>query len=92
MLAGVKGVEIRHAQDHGLAVDHELLAAVLERSVSDPMEAFGPVASAARDQANRPLVPFDAEAVAVVFDFVEPVGTGRHGLANSREAELEFWQ
>jgi len=41
-----------NAQDHGLSVDHELLAAVLERSFRNLWEAFGPVAAAARDQAS----------------------------------------
>jgi hypothetical protein len=53
LLARMKRVEIGHAvdaQDHGLAVDHELAASVLQRGLDDPWEAFGPVMAATGDQ------------------------------------------
>lgn len=53
MLSGMQGVEIRHAvntQDHSLAIDDELLAAVLQSRLSNPWEASGLVAAAMTDQ------------------------------------------
>jgi hypothetical protein len=43
-----------NAQDHGLAVDHEMPLAVLQRSLSDPGEAPRPVIAAARDRGTTP--------------------------------------
>jgi hypothetical protein len=41
VLARVQGVEVRDAvdaQDHGLAIDNELLVPVLQRAFDDPRE------------------------------------------------------
>jgi len=41
-----------HAQDHGLAVNNELLVPVLQGGLHDPGIALRPIVSAARDQAH----------------------------------------
>jgi hypothetical protein len=47
------------AQDHGLAIYDELLAAVPQRRLSDPGEALGPVVAAPGDQSNPGAVALD---------------------------------
>ena len=56
------------AEHHNLAVDHELLHAVLARRFDDPRIAVGPIVAAARDQAHAVAVALKAEAIAVMFD------------------------
>ena len=41
-----------NAKDDGLAIDDELLLAVLQRSFDDPGEAAGPVVTTPGDQAD----------------------------------------
>jgi hypothetical protein len=71
--------EIRHAidaQDHSLAVDHELLAAVLQRGFGDPWEALGPIITASGNQAHGATFPLQPDAVAVIFYLMKPMATG----------------
>ena len=86
MLVGMKRVEIGDAIDaeqHGLAVDDELLAVILQRRLDNPRIAVGPVVAAAGDQANAIPLALQAEAIAVLLHFVQPdrvIGDGgRHG-------------
>jgi hypothetical protein len=86
LLAGVQGVEVGDAIDakhHGLAIDHELPVPVLARCLDDPRVAVRPVVATARNQAHAFAVPLQPEAVAVVFDLMQPVradrNTGRFG-------------
>jgi len=78
-----------HAQDDGLAVDDEPLLAYLPGSLDDPTIAVGPVVTAARNQAHMIPVAFQAEAVAVVLHFVEPLWAVRDYLRPDWQAELE---
>jgi hypothetical protein len=64
----MQGVEIGdaiNAEDDGLAVDHELLGAVLACCLDDSREAVRPAIAAARDQADAVAVALNSEAVAV---------------------------
>ena len=66
VLAAVQCVEIGNpvdAQENGLAVDHELTAAVLQRGFGDPGKAAGPIVTAAGNQVNALVVALDAQAV-----------------------------
>ena len=64
------------AQHNGLAIDHELLDAVLQGALGDPGIALRPVI-APGDQADTIAVTLKAEAEAVVLDFVKPFRPGR---------------
>jgi hypothetical protein len=75
----MQGVEVGNAIDpenDGGAVDYELLHPVLQRRLDDPRIASGPVVAASRDEAREVAVALDAQAVAVMFDLVQPVGAG----------------
>ena len=89
--ARVQRVEIGQpvdAKDHGLSVDNELFAPVCQGGLRYPREALGPIVAAAGDQPHVMAVPLDAKPVAVILDFVEPLGAGRHGFAGGRNTEL----
>ena len=66
------------AKHHGLAIDHELPVPVLARCLDNPRVAVRPVVATARNQAHAFAVPLQPEAVAVVFDLMQPV-RGRPG-------------
>src|SRR5262249_50072065 len=90
--AGVQGVEVGDAvdaEDDGLAIDHELLDPVLQRSLDDPREAPGPVVAAAGDQADAVAVALYAKPVTVVLDLMEPVGAGRDDGGSRGKAEIK---
>ena len=92
MLARVQGVEIRYAIDaehNGLAVDDELLLAVLQRCLDDPGKAAGPVVTAARDQPYVAAVALDPQAIAVIFYFVDPVGAVGYDVGGGGKAKFE---
>jgi hypothetical protein len=73
VLARVQGVEVLDAEHHRLAVDHELPVPVFQSGFHDPRIAAGPVVAAARDQAHTLAITLKAQAIAVVFDLVQPV-------------------
>ena len=92
MLARVQRVEIGNtvdAQHHGLTVDHELPMPVLQRGLDDPGIAAGPVMATARDQAHPVPIALQAQPVAVIFHFMEPIGAARDVGGLGREAEIE---
>lgn len=95
VLARMQRVEVRDAVDaehHSLTVNDELLLSVLQRRLDDPGEALRPVMAGPGDQPHGFALALDAQAVAVIFDFVNPVGTSRHGLCRRGQAELERFQ
>ena len=60
------------AEDHGLAINDEVPVPDLERALDDPGIAASPVMAIAGEEAHTiPLAGHD-QAVAVVFDFVQP--------------------
>ena len=71
----MQGAEVRDAvegEQHGLAVDDELLMPVLARDLDDPRIAVAPVGAAARDQADAIPLALEAKTIAVVLHFVQP--------------------
>ena len=58
-------------KDDSLAVDDELLLAVLEGCLDNPRISLGPVMAIAGNQSDAIAVPFNTEAVAVILDFME---------------------
>jgi hypothetical protein len=77
------------AEHHCLAIDDELLDPVLERRFHDPRIAIGPVISVARKQAHAIALPLHPDAIAVVFDFVKPLGAPRNLGSPGRDAKLK---
>lgn len=73
-----------------LAVDHELALPYLQCGLADPWKTPSPIQSASRRQANVLAIADDAAAVAIVLDFVDPVGTGGNCLGVDRLAILKF--
>jgi hypothetical protein len=85
-------VEVRHAVDaehHGLAVDYELLLAVLQRGLHNPWEAGGPVVAVLRDQTRGLALALDRAADNRHIDFPDPVGTDGHRFCYRGQAELD---
>jgi hypothetical protein len=79
-----------HAEDHGLAIDDELLAPAPQRGLGDPWKPPGPVMAAAGNQADPVALALDPEAVPVILDFVEPLSPDRYDRADGGNAELEL--
>ena len=76
-------VEIRDAidaQDTCFAVDHKLLDAVLQGGLGNPGIALGLVMTAPGDQPHPIAVTLDADAEAVLLDFVKPLRACRDQL------------
>ena len=61
------------AKNYRLAIDDELLNPVLQRGFDNPWITPGPVIAVARDQPRAVAVALDPKAIAVIFDFVEPL-------------------
>src|SRR5262249_38133941 len=55
-------------------------------ALDDPRLAAAPIVAVTGEQAHAIAVADDCEPVAVVFDFVEPVGGRRNDLAAGRKA------
>src|SRR4029077_19707711 len=92
VFSGMQSIEVGHtvnAEHHGLAIDNELLHAVLQRSLGDPWIALGPVVAVAGDQPHAIAVALDAQAIAVIFDFVKPVRARWNLYSSGRHAELK---
>ena len=86
MLTGVEGIEIGDAinpEDDGLAVQHKPLLADFAGCLHDPWISVGPIIAASGDRADAITIPFQQEAVAIVFHFAEPVRAGLR-FGNSR--------
>jgi len=66
-----------------------MLLPVLQGSFSDPWVAFGPVIAAACNQPYPVAIALDAQAVAVILDFVEPFGTSGNLGPGYGDAELK---
>src|SRR6202000_520053 len=79
-----------NAENHGLAVDDELLLPVLERAFNDPGISPRPNVAAARNQPNMLAIAPKSDAVAVVFDLVKPIAASRYNLAKRGQAKIEF--
>jgi hypothetical protein len=73
-LAGVLGVDVRNPvapEHHGLAIDHEPIVFVLQR-LGDPGITTAPVVTVAAEQAHYFTFALNDQAIAVVFDQIEP--------------------
>jgi hypothetical protein len=93
VLIGVQGVEIRDAlqvEHADLAIDDEPLLFHRQGDLGNPWEAPRPVEPALGQDLDVAAVTDYAPAVAVVFDFVNPVGAARHGLGRHWFAILKF--
>jgi hypothetical protein len=78
-----------HAEDYGLAVEDEARLPDLASGLHDPGIAAGPVIAVASEQTHAITVPLYAEAVAIVFYFVQPVGAVRDCRGFGRQAKLK---
>lgn len=77
---GMQSIEIGTAinsEDDGLAVNDEILLPVAEGGLDDPRITAGPVITVAGEQAHPITVALNDQAVAIVFDFVDPVRVRR---------------
>src|SRR4051794_28238298 len=75
--------EIPCASRTQISLDDEPLLLDLQGRLDDPREAPCPVQAGLRQQLHRLAIADHAPAVAVIFDFVNPVGAGRHCLGNT---------
>jgi hypothetical protein len=81
--ASMQGVEVGNAVD---AEDDSLACRFLQRGLDDPRIAGAPIVAVAAEQAHAASIALNDQAVAVVFDFVEPVRGRRDDLAAGRKA------
>lgn len=91
MLAGHQRGKIRYAvntQDDSLAVEDKLLGPDLTSALDDPRIAVGPVMAVPGEQPDPGVVADHDHPEAVVFDLMEPVGTGGHRFPARRECGL----
>ena len=82
-------VEVRHAvdaEDHRLAVNDEMPAPVIQGGFDDPGKAAGPIVAAPGVQPNALVLAYDDQAIAVVFDLMQPEVPVRNGLGGGWEA------
>ena len=56
----------------------------LTRGFDDPGICAGPVAAIAGNQAHAIAIALDAQAIAVILDFVQPILDGKRERAKSR--------
>jgi hypothetical protein len=88
----VQGIEIGNAvdaEDHGLAINDELRVPVLQRALDDPGKTAGPVMAVAGEQVHASAIAGHDQPVAVVLDFMEPMGGRRNDVSGDREAGLK---
>ena len=81
MLPSLQGVKVGHAVDaehHGLAVDHELLGAVLQGALDNSRVSARPVVTVASEQPDAIAVADNDQAEAIMLDFVNPIRRRRH--------------
>jgi hypothetical protein len=57
--------------------------------IHNPWHAVGPIVAAAREHAYSVAFATADEAEAIVLDPMHPLGPGRHGLAEGRQAGLD---
>jgi hypothetical protein len=77
---GVQILEIRvavDAEDHGLAIQHELFLPVLKCCPDDPWIAISPVVAIAGEQPHHLVLALGVSRIAVVLDLMDPAGPGR---------------
>jgi hypothetical protein len=81
VFAGLQGIEVGypvHAQDDSLAVEHEPILAQFQRGLDDPRKALRPIQAVLAPDAHDLALPDHHHPVAIVFDFMKPVGTRRN--------------
>jgi hypothetical protein len=89
MPARMQAVEIRdavHAQQHRLAIDHKRTGEVAQRA-EIPIASIVAVAG---EQAHALALELDDQAIALMFDFMEPVLPRRNPGSTRRDARLEW--
>ena len=77
----MQSVEIRsavRAKQDSFTVQDERGNANAVRRLNDQRITLGPVVAVACEQANALAFPVDGKAIAIVFDFVDPIRPRRH--------------
>ena len=93
VLAAVEPVEVRsaiHAKQHGFTVQDKGADADAMRCLNDQWVAIGPVVTVAREQANALAFPMNGKAIAIVFDFVDPIRPRRHRGSAGRQTRCKL--
>src|SRR5438067_630024 len=94
VLAAVQPIEVRSAVDakqHGFTVEDKRADADAKRCLNDQRIAIRPVITIARKQANSLAVPMNGKAIAIVFDFVDPIWPRRHGSSAGRQTRGKLY-
>jgi len=79
------------AENDRLAIDDELLLAVLERGFDNPRIAVRPIVPVAGNQPHAIAAALDAQPVTVILDLVEPVrGRWNFGAASGIQKSNAF--
>jgi hypothetical protein len=87
------GIESRdaavHTQDDCLAIDDELLLAVLQSGFNDPGEALRPIVPAASNQPHPIAIALNTQAVAIELDPREAIPDRKNLGSGSGNAKLK---
>ncbi|AHY50678.1 hypothetical protein BJS_03528 [Bradyrhizobium japonicum SEMIA 5079] len=54
--------------------------------------SLGPVVPVAGEETHGLALALDAQTIAVIFHFVDPVASGRHHLGGGQQAEFEHFR
>jgi hypothetical protein len=88
----VQAVEVRstiYAEQHSLTVNHKRALAISQRGLDNEGIAVAPVVTIASEKTHALSVTLNDQAVAILLDFVNPVGTAGHLASPSRDAGFE---
>jgi hypothetical protein len=88
MLSAVQPVEVRsavHTKQHGFTIKDEGGNADAKRGFNDQRVSITPVVAVAREQPNALAFTVNRKAVAVVFDFVDPIRPRRYRCSAGRQ-------
>ena len=93
VLARMQGIEIGdavHTEHDRFAVDYELAVLVLQSGLDDdPGIAAAPFGAVAAEEAHAVAVALNDQAIAVIFDFVQPNRRRGDARPSGREAGQE---
>jgi hypothetical protein len=71
-----------------LAIDDERAGAILQRRLDDQRISIRPVMAIVREQPDALVILLDDQPIAVMLDFVNPVGASRNASGAGRDAGL----
>ncbi|WFU14382.1 hypothetical protein [Bradyrhizobium sp. CB3481] len=78
-----------NTDQHSFAIDNEGADPVAQRGLNDQQKSITPIVAVAREQPHSLALALDDQAIAIMLDFVDPLGAGWHRLSRSRNARFK---